>query len=61
MCICVVPFDKFDNDLGIGHVIKGCLEQEFVLVLSNKTRRIRELDFLCSVFSDEGKRDQQPL
>jgi len=36
MCICVVPFGKFDNDLGIGHVIKGCLEQEFVLVFTNQ-------------------------
>ena len=36
MCICVVPFGKFDNDLGIGYVIKGCLEQEFVLVFTNQ-------------------------
>jgi len=51
----VHPRCTFDDDFGFGHVIKPCLEQELVSVITAKVRQVRELDFLCSVFSDEGE------
>ena len=37
----------------VSFIWPSCLEQELVSVITDKARQVRELDFLCSAFSDE--------